>query len=169
MSRMTRSPLYRAWLGMRRWCGLIRGATPQQRSYYQGVAVCREWRDSYGDFARWAIAHSYQPGLVIARVDKRGDYCPENCVVVTKAKANDMRSVVRRLPDGRTARDVVGPHAAYLEHDRAARRMFEANWDPDSARVLPPLSLSESGLTCYYSENSGLRHAPNTTIERRIA
>lgn len=169
MSRKTRTPLYRAWINMRRWCGYIGSATPKQRAYYQGIAVCREWRDGYGDFAQWALAHNYQPGLVIARVDKKGDYCPGNCMVVTKAKANDMRSVVRRLSDGRTARDVVGPHATYLEHVRAARRMFEANWDPDSARVLPPLSLSESGLTSYYSENSGLRHAPNTTIERRIA
>ena len=171
MSRRTRAPLYMAWINMRRWCGYIGSATPKQRAYYQGVAVCREWRESYAEFSRWALAHGWQAGMAIVRIDKRCDYCPENCVVVTRAKANDMRSVVRRLADGRTTRAVVGPGATRLEHARAARRMFEGNWDPDSARGLPPLSLFESGIRSYYSGNSCLRHAPNTNtnMERKIA
>ena len=171
MSRKTRTPLYTAWTHMRQYCGHIGGATPKQRKYYQGVAVCREWCENYWGFSRWAIAHGYQAGMAVVRIDKRCDYCPENCVVVTRAKANDMRSVVRRLSDGRTTRAVVGPGATRLEHARAARRMFEGNWDPDSARVLPPLSLSESGIRSYYSGNSCLRHAPNTNtnMERKIA
>ena len=155
-----RSPLYYVWYNMFRYC--------RENKYYAGVSVCADWKAREA-FEAWATTHGWRRGLMLTRRDKSADFSPENCVLVPIAEANGMRRCVRRLPDGRSARDIVGPHATYLEHVRAARRMFEANWDPDSARVLPPLSLSESGLTSYYSENSGLRHAPNTTIERRIA
>ena len=138
MSRMTRSPTYRAWRSMRACCGYIRGASPRQRSYYVGVSVCREWRDSYTAFERWALSRGYCPGKAVVRVDKRGDFSPENCAVVTKAKASDMRSHVRRLADGRSARDIVGHAASGLEQRRVMYRVFRSVWDEPSAVSVPP-------------------------------
>lgn len=138
MSKKTRSQTYQAWRSMRACCGYIRGASPRQRSYYDGIDVCREWRDSYAAFERWAVDKGYCPGMAVVRVDKRGDFGPENCVVVTKAKANDMRSHVSRLVDGRSARDIVGPSASDLEQRRVRYRMFGSVWDEPSAVSVPP-------------------------------
>ena len=145
MSRRTRSATHNAWTRMRANCGYIRSATPQQRSYYAGIAVCREWRDSYPAFERWALAHGHCAGKAVVRVDKRGGYCPENCVVVSKAQANDMRSCVRRLADGRTARTVVGSNASRRKQGRTAFRMFVSNWDPESAASVPALDQHTIG------------------------
>lgn len=123
---------------MRAYCGYIRGASPSKLSYYRGIAVCREWRECYSAFEQWAIASGYYPGKAVVRIDKRGDFCPENCVVVTKAKANDMRSHVHRLADGRSARDIAGSAASELEQRRVMYRVFGSVWDEASAVSVPP-------------------------------
>ena len=100
-------PVYGVWLGMRRNCGLIKGATPRQRSYYVGIAVCDEWLD-YETFEEWALEDGWEKGKVLARIDKNKDFCPENCVWTSKAVNSGWRRNVRRDADGRSARDILG-------------------------------------------------------------
>lgn len=121
-----RPPCYHSWIAMRRYCGLVGGATPYQRSFYADVRVCREWLD-YGAFEGWAVSHGWFQGAQLTRKDKKGDFCPENCVWHEPAEANGLRSCVRRLPDGRSARDLIGTRGLgrdRVEHARVAGRLF---------------------------------------------
>lgn len=129
-------------MAMRRYCGLVGGATPYQRSHYAGVSVCPEWTD-YGAFEEWAVSHGWFRGAHLTRRDKNGDFCPDNCFWCSLAEANGYRSCVRRLSDGRSARDLIGCGGLgqdRVEQARIARRLFgekrngyASKWDPESA------------------------------------
>jgi len=130
-----RPPLYHSWIAMRRYCGFVGGATPYQRSLYEGVTVCPAWLD-YREFEAWSMAHGWRKGLHLTRLDKKGDFCPDNCVWLDAARANGKRSCIRRLPDGRSARDIIGDGRLGLDHGRqrqVAFRLFNGGWDVEHA------------------------------------
>ena len=102
-----RPPMYHSWVAMRRYCGYIRGATPEQAKLYEGIRVCPEWQ-KYPEFESWGHANGWQQGYHLTRRDKKGDFCPQNCFWAPQAVANGYRSTVRRFKDGRSLRDVIG-------------------------------------------------------------
>lgn len=121
-----RPPLYHSWMAMRRCGGIVRGLTPYQESLYVGISVCPEWED-YRTFEAWAVSHGWQKGMQLTRRDKSKDFCPENCFLATPAEANGYRRCVRRLPDGRSARDLIGTRNLgrdSTEQARVAGRLF---------------------------------------------
>lgn len=64
------------------------------RFYYRyggrGITVCEEWHD-FLCFADWALAHGWERGLHIDRVDNNGPYTPDNCRFVTPLANNQNR------------------------------------------------------------------------------
>lgn len=56
--------------------------------YYgdKGIKVCPEWHfpENFQNFLAWAYAQGYDEGdfVKIIRLDKNGDFCPENCRLV---------------------------------------------------------------------------------------
>lgn len=50
----------------------------------KGIKVCKEWDESFDAFYEWAMANGYRDDLSIERIDKNGDYCPENCKFVLR-------------------------------------------------------------------------------------
>lgn len=54
-------------------------------SYYggRGISLCEQWRNDPQSFVDWAMANGWQRGLEVDRIDADGDYCPENCRIVT--------------------------------------------------------------------------------------
>ena len=138
--RRVRPPCYQAWINIRRWCG-VSGNNPNH--YYSGVTVCEEWASDYRAFEEWCISHGWRKGLFIVRIDKDKDYCPENCILVPIEVANGLRRCVRRMADGRSARDIIGRDNLCRDrqyHNRVARRIFEGRWDVDSAISAPLIS-----------------------------
>lgn len=83
--------LYDVWVQMRRRCHNPKSSA---YSYYggRGISVCEEWRDEgtgYISFRAWALQNGYTKGLTIERVDVNGNYCPENCKWIPKARQSD--------------------------------------------------------------------------------
>ena len=80
--------LYNIWNAMRDRC-----SNPNCKTYYlyggRGIAVCEEWDKNYVAFRDWALSNGYDPQskrgeCTIDRIDPDGNYCPENCRIVSQ-------------------------------------------------------------------------------------
>ena len=45
----------------------------------RGITVCKEWRENPKSFIEWALAHGWEKGLNLDRIDNDKGYFPENC------------------------------------------------------------------------------------------
>lgn len=45
----------------------------------RGIILCEEWKQSFDNFAQWALGSGYKQGLQIDRIDNDGNYEPSNC------------------------------------------------------------------------------------------
>lgn len=74
---LSRHPLYRTWLGMKRRCN---NPNAVDYSYYggRGIKVCNRWLESFENFL---IDMGEKPDkkLSLDRVDNDGNYEPRNC------------------------------------------------------------------------------------------
>lgn len=77
--------LYWVWRDMKKRCGL---ETSKSYQYYggKGVKVCEEWESDFEAFYGWMKRKGYRSGLVVDRIDPDGDYCPENCQLLTHSE-----------------------------------------------------------------------------------
>lgn len=48
----------------------------------RGITVCKEWRESFWNFAEWAMSAGYVEGLTLERIDVDKGYSPENCTFI---------------------------------------------------------------------------------------
>ena len=143
---MVRPPLYTSWMMMRRCCGFVRGLTPYQMSHYVGISMSPEWHD-YKTFEKWGLSHGWRKGLRLTRRNKDKDFEPGNCFFASIQVANGYRRCVRRLPDGRSARDLMGREADGRDgrmQGRIAYRLFGekrngymSRWNPVDAVLVP--------------------------------
>lgn len=88
----TGSRLYETWNNMKDRCFNTR-----HKFYHdyggRGITVCNEWKNSYEEFKKWALANGYADNLTIDRVNVDGDYEPNNCRWTTmKVQSNNRRS-----------------------------------------------------------------------------
>lgn len=79
----THDRLYGIWSGMKARC-----ENPHREKFRdyggRGIMVCKEWRESYSAFKKWALEAGYDKNAAygectIDRIDVDGDYTPENC------------------------------------------------------------------------------------------
>ena len=78
--RTSKCRLYRAWRGiLKRTCQKRWWLKCPEAKNYVGISVCEEWRTDFMAFSRWSMQNGYAKGLTLQRIDKRGDFCPENC------------------------------------------------------------------------------------------
>jgi len=70
-------PVYDAWTHMIQRCE--NPNDPAYKNYgARGITVCEEWHDAKA-FIEWALAHGWQEGLSIDRIDNDKGYSPDNC------------------------------------------------------------------------------------------
>jgi hypothetical protein len=76
---------YAVWRGM-----LTRCNNPKSEAFMwygaRGIDVCEKWRADFGAFLA-DMGRKPQPHLVLGRLDKDGDYEPENCAWMERKRA----------------------------------------------------------------------------------
>lgn len=79
------------------WSNMISRCENENIKVYQyygkrGISVCKEWRNDFREFYKWANAHGYKDDLTLDRIDNDKGYAPDNCRWVTmKSQANNTR------------------------------------------------------------------------------
>lgn len=92
--------LRQAWRGMKARC-YVKHAVGYMYYGGRGIAVCREWLESFVAFYDWAMSSGFTIGLELDRRDNHDDYCPENCRWATRAQ--QMQNI-RKRANARTSR-----------------------------------------------------------------
>lgn len=90
--------LYDVWKNM-----LERCYNSQSDRFYtygeRGIAVCKEWREDFHAFARWALENGWNQSIWIERRDVNGMYSPDNCTFIGRKeqmrnKTNNIRIII---------------------------------------------------------------------------
>lgn len=79
------------------WYGMMRRCYTKDRLGYahyrkKNVAVCKEWLESFDEFALWSLNNGVEIGLSLDRVDNGKGYSPENCRWTTPKIQNNNSS-----------------------------------------------------------------------------
>jgi len=99
-SRHTR--LYSIWTNMKSRCHNSK-STGYENYGGRGIKVCKEWKNDFVTFERWAKSNGYSDDLTIERVDFNLDYSPENCEwIPIFEQSRNRRSLLLISKDGVT-------------------------------------------------------------------
>ena len=147
-------PLYPSFHAMLRSCGYRPGANAKDRAQYSGIRVCDQWM-KYQEYEAWALGQGWRKGLKIVRVDKAGDFCPENCVIVPYGVAVNMRRNTFKVNDI-PLRTIVGstPRRGDRRYYRIKDRISKCRFDTESAMNAPTLTPSQCQVLSTRSRES---------------
>ena len=144
-------------------CGLRGTPKPKSVKYYieRGITVCEAWRE-FANFEAWLIRQGWQPRsrMTVARKDKFKGYSPENCVVLSHAEAQNLRSNVFRV-NGRSIRDILGitgyAKTDRKEQERIRERCAVYGWDVGDAVKEGVMARSDLGKSRFAKRDTGFR------------
>ncbi len=77
--------LYGIWRGLFKRC-YNSNSTDYKNYGARGILICDEWKKDFMSFYRWSHANGIKASLTLERNDNNGNYSPENCCWITKAK-----------------------------------------------------------------------------------
>jgi hypothetical protein len=137
--------LYSIWTNMKSRC-YVESYTGFHKWGGRGIAVCDEWRNSYGTFRTWALLNGYNDNLTLDRIDNNGDYAPENCRWVSMKQQNRNRRNTTMLEHNGEVKslsewsEITGIPMGTLRY-----RISTAKWPISKALETPVLSKSDVG------------------------
>lgn len=70
--------LYPVWANIKYRC-LNENSSAYKNYGGRGITICDDWKNDFKAFYDWGVAHGYQKGLQIDRIDNDGNYEPNNC------------------------------------------------------------------------------------------
>lgn len=115
--------LYVTWCGMKARC-----LNPKSKNFHRyggrGITICREWKNDYISFKKWAMDNGYAQGLQIDRTENNSGYFPDNCRWVTHIK-NCENSTVSKL----TAGDVAEIRRVFTRNPNTNRHFMAILYD----------------------------------------
>lgn len=155
--------LWYIWNGVKKRCLFENDAR-----YFQyggrGIKLCEEWKESFDNFAEWALSNGYNDTLTIERIDVNGDYCPENCKWITlKEQAANKRDTIWIDYHGRRVQLMKLCEEKNLNYDPIHNRIMCLGWDAEKA-IDTPIKTNEGSL-----RSRCIKHGVNyATVRDRI-
>ncbi len=108
----------------------------------RGITICREWRNDFQAFCKWAWENGYDPKLApmdctIDRIDNDGNYEPNNCRWISNREQARNRSDNRVLTfNGKTM--VLTDWAKLLDMPKSTlRKRLDSGWSVEDALTKP--------------------------------
>lgn len=81
------TPLHTIWRGMVGRCYLT--TSKAYKNYGgRGIDICKEWKNDFRIFNKWALDNGYELGLTIERKNNDKGYCPINCCWIPRKEQN---------------------------------------------------------------------------------
>lgn len=80
---LCKTKIYQKWEDIKKLCNC---PTSKNYKYFgaKGIKVCDEWNNSFESFYEWVGKTRSDESLILDRIDRNGDFSPENCIWVTK-------------------------------------------------------------------------------------
>ena len=166
--------LYRIWAQM-----IQRTTNKNQKDYdyygERGIAVCKEWRESFDTFEQWAKENGYAENLTIDRKDNNKGYEPGNCHWVTmKEQSRNTRRTHYLTYNGQTK-----PLTDWADEMQIPRfvldtRINKLGWSVEKALTTKvknanrPCYLTLNGITKTITEWANETGIPKGTLRNRI-
>lgn len=141
-SRNNANRLYRVWAGIVQRCNNPKH--PRYKEYGgRGINLCKEWRNDYGTFEKWAYQNGYDDNAkryncTLDRIDNDKGYSPSNCRFVSnKEQCNNKRNNRNITIDGVT-HTIQEWSRIYKIPDYVIRdRINKLHWDAIKAIATP--------------------------------
>lgn len=121
------------------WKAMIsRCYRPNQKAYKnyggRGIIVCDEWKNNLDAFFQWLEENQYKKGLQIDRKNNDGNYCPENCRVVTpKENCNNRRDNKRYNVEGEALTLSQLSEKSGIKYNTLRKRIKQMNMSAEDA------------------------------------
>jgi hypothetical protein len=98
---MSNTKIYKVWSSMKSRCSNVNHSAYKNYGG-RGISVCKRWLEFEG-FYNWVKSSNYKDGLTLERLDVNGDYCPDNCIWITKSKqSSNTRDCIELTYRGKT-------------------------------------------------------------------
>lgn len=98
--------LYNVWRQMKHRCRCTETDYNHWKNYRgRGIDICKEW-ETYAPFKKWAEENGWNENtlyksnrntLTIDRIDNNGNYCPENCRIITHFEQQWNKTINRKV------------------------------------------------------------------------
>lgn len=162
------------------WAQMIQRTTNKNQKDYdyygeRGIAVCKEWRESFDTFEQWAKENGYAENLTIDRKDNNKGYEPGNCHWVTmKEQSRNTRRTHYLTYNGQTK-----PLTDWADEMQIPRfvldtRINKLGWSVEKALTTKvknanrPCYLTLNGITKTITEWANETGIPKGTLRHRI-
>ncbi len=144
---MTNTRLFYIWQNMKGRC-----YNPNNQDYYnyggRNIKVCKEWRNNFSSFYKWAINNGYSQSLSLDRIDNNRNYSPKNCRWATNLEqANNKRNNIIIEWNGVT--DTISNWSKKTGINKEClRSRYYNNWDSERMLTEKPIV----GKNQYYNK-----------------
>lgn len=126
--RVIEEPLYLVWNSMRQRC-----YNSNVKNYHRwggrGITVCKEWKESFISFYKWAMNNGYRRGLTLDRRNNNGNYCPSNCRFVTHKRQVRNTSKTKKVKWGKKIIPLADLCEKYKMPSHIVNGRINDNWD----------------------------------------
>ena len=134
---MSNQPIYNTWNKMVNRC-----YKKDERSYPfyggSGIRVCKEWKNDFMAFYKWAMEHGYKKGLSLCRNDIRKGYNPDNCRFdKVGSQGSNRRNNVMLTYKGKTQTLMAWARELKMHHQTLHQRIFSSGWSVAMAIETP--------------------------------